>query len=211
MSGRVIGALVAVCLLAAVGQAQETDAERQARRESLRNGPKVQARQVSGKPEGTGTVQYDPGGPPDALLSNASATYLFGNLFNSQSGSPLNSGTITGLSWYQGALPSAVPVLAPFSASPIFAVLAVGTASTFNSINVSVAVPGSFFGGVAAPTGTAFASVGMRSASTNGQGFHGLQRDFYGGVILPMPTTNVMFRVSGNIIIPVELLEFEVD
>ncbi|MCZ6506625.1 MAG: hypothetical protein O7A04_01060, partial [Acidobacteria bacterium] len=82
--------------------------------------------------------------------------------------------------------------------------------STFNSLPVSVPVTGAFFGGLAAQAGL-FASVGMRSASTNGQGFHGRQRSFGGVVSNTLPGQNIMFRVSGDIIVPVELLEFEVE
>ena len=57
-----------------------------------------------------------------------------------------------------------------------------------------------------------FGSIGFDTLTVNGQGFHGIQRDFYtGGSGSPLTGRNMIIRVSGNMIIPVELLEFEVE
>ena len=78
--------------------------------------------------------------------------------------------------------------------------------------SLSVPVLGSFVGGAFAfSPNSSFGSLGLRSATTNAQGFHGIQRNFVGNVSNTLPCRNVMFRVSGNVIIPVELLEFEVE
>ncbi len=217
MSGRIVGALAAACLIAASGQAQHIT------RESIKDKPRVPARQVSGVPEGTGTVQYDPGAPADGFLIAQLPTDYFGNRFDTRNGSPLSfPGTLTRVSWYQATLgtlgPLAIGDLAPLGGPLSLQFTATGIVpNAFNSISVAWPVGGPFFVGMLArvyaggPPNGPFGSVGLRSASTNAQGFHGIQRSFNGAVSNTLPGQNVMVRVSGDIIIPVELLEFEVE
>ena len=85
--------------------------------------------------------------------------------------------------------------------------------SAFNSITVAVPVLSQFFvgfymnGDSAAPWG----SLGAATATTQGQGFHGHRRSAFGGDSTPLPAINAVVRVSGSIIIPVELLDFELE
>jgi len=212
MLGRIARVSIA-CLLTAGGiYAQPTDAERRARRDELRDGPRREVHKLSQVPDGTGTVRYDPGVPADAML-NAPTTYGFGNLFDTRSGSPLSfPGTVTFVSWYHGTLPTAAVFIFPPGGTTFGLAYSAGPAPplTFVGINVALSVPGAFVGGLFVYSGS-FASVGVRSATTNAQGFHGVQRLFNGGVSNTLPGQNVMIRVSGNVIIPVELLEFEVE
>jgi hypothetical protein len=173
--------------------------------------PRVPSHRPSLVPGGTGTIQYDPGPPADTLLSDT-ANLFFGNIFDTQSGNPLDfPGTLTQLSWYQGSLALAGVFLAPPGAPTSYFVFATGGApSAFNALTLSHVVNGSFFGGLGALQGL-FASVGARSATTNAQGFHGRQRNANGSVSNSLQGLNVMFRATGNVVIPVELLEFEVD
>lgn len=220
MNGRIASVLVAVGLMAASIQAQPTPQEVLKR---LKNEPPIPARHVSGKPEGLGTVQYDPGAPADAFLSGLTPSFLFGNRFDTRNGSPLSfPGTATGISWYQGAsgfFPTALALLyaLPLGAYSPASGVSVGSVSffAFNSVPVAWPVASSRFVGIraqASPGGAGyFGSVGMRSASYNSQGFHGIRRTFNGAVSNNLPGQNVMVRVTGDIIIPVELLEFEIE
>jgi len=173
--------------------------------------PRVPSHRPSLVPAGTGTVQYDPGAPADTLLSDTTNIF-FGNIFDTQSGNPLDfPGTLTQVSWYQGSLAlAAVLLAAPGGPSSYFVFATGGAPMTFNALTFSHVVNGSFFGGMGAIPGL-IASVGARSASYNAQGFHGRQRNANGAVSNSLQGLNVMFRATGNLVIPVELLEFEVD
>jgi hypothetical protein len=67
-----------------------------------------------------------------------------------------------------------------------------------------------FFAGFAVGNGS-FGNIGLRSATTNGQIFHGVQRGFSPASSVPLAGQNAMVRIAGNVVIPVELLEFEVE
>ena len=62
----------------------------------------------------------------------------------------------------------------------------------FNVAPVPSAVPtvgSQFFAGFAVGGGT-FANLGLRSATYNAQGFHGVQRSFAAGATSPLPGQN---------------------
>lgn len=67
--------------------------------------------------------------------------------------------------------------------------------------------------GLRSATGGGFSGVpvGGRSASYAGQGFHGVRRTPGGVPSVTLSGINAMVRASGNIVIPVELLEFEIE
>ncbi len=217
MSQRIVSVLAAVALVAGATLAQSPTVGDKA------NIGRVHARQVSGVPEGTGTVQYDPGAPADAFGIAPPSLCLFGNRFDTRNGSPLSfPGTATGISWYQGASPSpsldnaVALVAAPLGLPCPYVILDPPIVPfAFNSVAVSFPMPSTRFVGLIVPYYTGlpayFGSVGLRSATTNAQGFHGIQRSDNGGISNTLAGQNAMVRVSGNIIIPVELLEFEVE
>ncbi len=166
--------------------------------------------------EGTGVVQYDPGAPADSFHLNGPAYTegYYGNLFDTRNGVPLSPGTITGVSWYQGAETGYGYGLVDFG--PAGGTITTQLALTspvplaFNAITAAVAFPGTKWVGLALGF-DAFGSVGARSASTNSQAFHARQRNWYGDTSNSMPGQNIMLRVSGTLIVPVELMEFDVD
>jgi hypothetical protein len=217
MRARTATVFVAAFLTTAGGQAQHVT------KESLKDKPKVRAHQVSGQRQGVGTVQYDPGAPADAFGLAPYPLNYFGNRFDTSNGNPLSfPGTVTGVSWYQGLLgyygPIAIAIAGPPATSLSLTAVATSVApNAFNSVGVSWPFGGAFIAGLvnpASPAGGAggyFGSLGLRSASTNAQGFHGIQRNWSGAVSNALPGQNAMVRVSGNVVIPVELLEFEVE
>jgi hypothetical protein len=175
------------------------------------------ATRLKGGLEGTGVVQYDPGLPVDSFHKNG-PTFTggyYGNIFDTRNGVPLSPGTITGVSWYQGGLgnygtrglvdfgPPNGTITTQLSLTP-------PAPSTFNAIGAAVPANGPKFVGLALGF-DAFGSVGARSASTNGQGFHAVQRNWYGNTGTALPGENIMIRISGTIIVPVELMEFDVE
>ncbi len=201
-----IALLFAVCCSLTVGAADERPRNLdRSLNPTLRRGPL----------EGTGVVRYDPGAPADDFYRNGPSydAGYYGNVFATQNGQNLSSGTITGVSWYQGALGLYDDALVVFGR-------AYGTMSTgitvldpqpyaFNAVSVSVPFEIPKFVGLALGF-DAFGSVGGRSATTNGQGFHGRQRAWYNTNGNPVTGVNLMVRISGNMVIPVELIEFEV-
>jgi len=214
MTRRSALAFALVCSIAAVGHAQRP-------LDRNWNGPRKAVPRAAGAELGTGTVQYDPGAPADALLSGTGFNNnYFGNLFNTRNGSPLSPGTVTFLSWYQGVVGTAnlgLPVFGPATGGPT-AYVFVGSPApyAFNGVGVNWPAPGPFFAGMAEVTQQAccinIGNGGARSASYNGQGFHAQQRGFSGYASTVVLTgQNVMARATGSVIIPVELLEFEVD
>jgi hypothetical protein len=186
--------------------------------------PRVAARRVSGVPEGTGTVQYDPGSPADGFLIGPLPTDYFGNRFDTRNGSPLSfPGTVTQVSWYQGNLGNVGPgwgvvLAATVGAGLNHTVVATGLApNAFNAVGVSWTFADAFFAGLlnrvytgGDPQGP-FGSLGLRTETINAQGFHGVKRDIPGVVSTTLPGQNAMVRVSGNVVIPVELMEFGVE
>lgn len=200
------------------------------RAQRMANAERVRANRVSGTVEGTGTVRYDPGSPSFNATAPSNADFL-GNLFNSGNGQPLESGTVTRVSWYQGR-GCGITVCGKEGLSTSFASVAVFpnegspsghsgrfvTVSTFafNSVSLTAVVDPTFFVGLYVPStgpgeGGMWGSVGVASATTNGQGFHGHQRSFAGSDSTPLTNLNVVMRATGNIVIPVELLEFELE
>ncbi len=174
-------------------------------------------------PLGTGQVAYDPGAPADDFgvgptVGTVGVNY-FGNRFDTRNGQPLSAGTLSAVSFYQGAQGTygggttlALPVFGVPGGALTYQFVGPVQSFQFNAFAISPeAVPASFFAGLDLRGNGGFGSVGLRSASTAGQGFHGIQRDFYGATTSTLPGVNVMFRVSGTVVIPVELLEFEID
>jgi hypothetical protein len=200
--------VVAVLLIAGVAQAQRP----QNKVGEPHGGRKGSARPAGGAPLGVGAVVYDPGAPADFFLNGLGGnTAYVGNLFDTRNGLPLSPGSISQVSWFNGAAGSLtlVEIWVPGVGSGTQFSVTGGVSNTFNVLNTMYPMPSPRFVGMALRDAP-FNSLGMRSASTNGQGFHAVQRDF-GTVSNTLPGQNAMVRISGNIVIPVELTEFEVE
>ncbi len=167
---------------------------------------------------GTGTVQYDPPGPADILLA-ANLNWFVGNRFDTRNGNPLSSGVVTQIAAYWGPAPTAT--------YPVWGIKNVANTQIlhltyvpgqvplqFNTLNVSWAVPSVFLGGLRIGNGgfpSSAYSVGVRYSSYNSQGFHGLVFAQSTSATSQIASGNAMFRVSGDLVIPVELVEFELE
>ncbi len=167
-------------------------------------------------PQGTGVVAYDPGAPADTFYVGAGGVNnYFVNYFDTRVGNPLDPGTVYAASFYQGAVqaPTGVIVFGPGASGPLvsFTFGAPVAAYAFNAFSFpprNFTPP--FRMGVGVYPGL-FGSVGGRSASTQGMGFHGRQVGFSGVPSSALPGQNVMFRVAGSVwVVPVELMEFGV-
>lgn len=218
--GVVAAALVATLATAASPTPEEKRAMREA--DSNRSSP-LRAEQV--RPRNvTGTIQYDPGAPQDLFRGDSGGgSEVVVNRFNSNSGDPLKSADLTAVSFFPASGNSS-PSLSFFgtpnptgSASRLQGGSVTGVvASTFNVVNFTapIAVPNDFLAGLYVGTFNA-ASLGMRTASTNAQGFHAAQISFdtanNGDNFTPIAGQNAMFRASGDILVPVELMTFQVE
>jgi len=169
--------------------------------------------QAATAPEGTGTVAYDPGVPADSVVVLTGSVNLYGNLFNTRNSLPLSSGVVTRVSWYTGSVGGFAPVwfATPGGTATYLGCCSATSANAFNSAALALAVPSSFFLGLDVGGSGAFGSLGLRSATTNSQGFHGRQRYSGAGASNTLSGQNMMVRVSGDIVIPVELLDFNVE
>ncbi len=176
---------------------------------------------LDGPIEGVGVVQYDPGAPADSFLGQTGSIIDIGNRFNSRNGQPLSPGSISGLSFYVtgNTYGNALVDLWTVTTGGLafqFGSIGIGTvvngtfnAATFSPLNLGI----DFLAGLYLPSGGAGAGqIGLRSASTNNQGFHAMQISFSSpNVSTPIPGNNAMFRVTGSIVVPVELMEFDLD
>ena len=168
-----------------------------------------------------GTITYEPGAPADAFMSEPGGNNVISNRFNSALGGPLRPGNLTGVTFFPGIVngTAVVSIMGPPAggqATIIGVTYLLGIAgNTFNTVNVGpFAVGADFMAGeyVGAFGGTD--QIGLRNASINGQGFHAQQMNFVGTntatQVVPLPGQNVMFRATGNLLVPVELMDFKV-
>ena len=179
--------------------------------------------QKAAVPTGTGTVQYDPGAPADSFIGQLGASNSVGNRFSSRNGNPLSPGSISFISVYVdlnvggGGLFAFWGPPAGTGASYIAGAALSGLVNnTFNGFAVGpVPVGSDFMGALYLNTGQpSRGQIGMRSATTNGQGFHAMQISFNGGAganYASIADSNAMARVTGSVIVPVELMEFDVE
>ena len=163
-------------------------------------------------PDGTGIVVYDPGAPADALLGQQGPSVT------------VSPGSVYFLSFYMAnaTLGGGLAVMwgppTGGGGAPAIASFTVGTIPATGTNGVSftpVFVGSDFMAGIYVNSGQpSRGQVGLRSASTNGQGFHGMQISFGGGAganYASLAGQNAMVRAAGTIIVPVELMEFDVE
>ncbi len=166
-----------------------------------------------GGPEGVGTVQYDPPGAADTFIGAYGGWY--GNRFDTAFGLPLDTGSVNALAFYIGGADATFPFVGVFGpgSTTLFAPAISGIVPfTFNTVTVTGVggvAPG-FLAGVfvSSSFGSSADSVGGRTASTNGQGFHAT--GFVGGTGT-FAGTNAMVRVTGSVWVPVELQTFDIE
>ncbi len=183
----------------------------------------VEAHKGSRATQGIGVIQYDPGTPVGVRFADPPYAFV-GNNFDTQNGVPLSPGTVYAMSWYHGSASTkgspALMIVPSTAASPILMMFSNVQTYAINVASFSpISVVPPFFAGVGAPApqagrGKSFTQVGYATQSTNSQGFHGSQRTFSGGGgggRAPIPSQNLLVRATGNVAIPVELLEFEVE
>jgi hypothetical protein len=169
-----------------------------------------------------GTITYDPGAPADAFHSEPGGNDIIANRFNSALGGPLRPGNLTGVTFFPGLVQGTIAVVSVLGApvggnATIIGVtyLAGVVSNTFNTANVGpFAVPADFMAGQYVGGFGGTDEAGLRNASVNGQGFHAQQMNFVGTntatAVVPLPGQNVMFRATGNLLVPVELMDFKV-
>jgi hypothetical protein len=213
MSKRLILIVVALFVAAAVVVAQPN-------KRTGGHSKKVTA--SKGLPGVVGTVQYEPGAPAD-LFRSGSSNEIYANLFNSGNGTALQAGTVSAASFYPGNVTGVYAVISAFGAptggggAPGLAIYYVSGVApfTFNNISMNLGVGPTFVLGQYAGLFDGPDSAGMRNATYNGQGFHGAQLNFLSAGLATgftlLPEENAMIRASGDILIPVELMNFEVE
>jgi len=226
-------AIVLILVLTAVAFAASADKAERPSRPRLDTKPKITASPSKAKDASVlTTIIYDPGAPADAFRNTASAgsaLAIVGNQFSSRSGSALlQSGTITGFTFFPNNAGSTVVVsiLGPAAGGSgtqhiaSFQVYGVADA-TFNyaSLLTPLGVGSSFNVGMYLGYIAGYPSIGMRSASINSQGFHGIQANFLyissgnyaASGHTPLSGVNAMMRVSGDLLVPVELMNFTIE
>ena len=185
----------------------------------------AEARIVPAAPRLIGTVTYDTavnvGFHPDS--SNPAQNRVVGNRFDSALGGPLlMTGMVSFLTVFPANNgPQSVSLVAPpgtmGTAMVLDFVTAPLVAGQFNSVpfTPAVAVGPDFLGLFLGTFGTAHAAglLGMSDMATMGQGYHAVQGFYFAQMatmIEVVPNRNAMLRATGDILVPVELLDFEV-
>lgn len=211
----------AVCLVVVVGQSASLSSA-----ENSRPGKRPNAQTLQAKPgpgiQVVGTITYDTGVnagfPPDT------GAIIIGNRFNSALGGPLlmtgmvtmweifpqNSGAQSFTFWGPPSTMNTAMLLTPYFMANLMA-------NVFNQ--VTLPAPGvttgpdflvTFFGFFSnTPPGL----CGLDSNPVNGQGFHALQGNYVAPnmtMIAPIAGRNAMMRVTGDILTPVELMNFKI-
>jgi hypothetical protein len=214
-------ALVAVGLvLAGTGASSADSPERPGRASRM-----AEATIVPAAPQLFGTVTYDTGVNagfhPDSPM--AAMNRVVGNRFNSALGGPLlATGMVSLLTVFPAnngpqsvsiaTAPTtmATAMVLDFVTSPL-------VAGQFNAVPFAppVNVGPDFIGFFLGTFGTSHAAglLGMSDMATMGQGYHAVQGFYIGGMatmIEVVPSRNAMLRATGNILVPVELMDFTI-
>jgi hypothetical protein len=186
---------------------------------------RAEARIVPAAPQVVGTVTYDTatnvGFHPDT--PNAPKHRVVGNRFNSALGGPLLA---TGMVSFLTVFPAnngpqsasiALPPNASGTAMVLDFVTAPLVAGQFNQVPFvpPVTVGPDFLGMFLGTFGTFHAAglLGMSDMATMGQGYHAVQAFYIGQMVSTIevvPNRNAMLRATGNILMPVELMEFRI-
>jgi hypothetical protein len=185
----------------------------------------ARARIVPSAPQLIGTVTYDTavnvGFHPDS--PSAGQNRVVGNRFDSALGGPLlPTGMVSFLTVFPANNgPQTVSIALPPSSMATAMVLDFVTAplvaGAFNSVPFApaVTVGPDFLGLFLGTFGTAHGMglLGMSDMATMGQGYHAVQA-FYAAGMLNMievvPNRNAMLRATGDILVPVELMDFQI-
>ena len=202
-----------------------TKAERAAfRKQQKRVQVKARPLRPSDAPDLFGSVIYDPGAPADFFRTDTGAgNQIVGNVFNSAAGSPLlATGSITHFTVFPNVADGNVIIslLGPpagTTAAPVIGFTVSGIVSNyFNQIGVApLAIGSSFLVGQYVGTYLGPDSIGIRTATTNGQGYHAMQINYVSPAVATgfqtIPGQNAMVRLRGNLLVPVELMRFTVE
>lgn len=202
------------------------------------DGPEAQAPIAGAKPVDSrpaqptkgdvfGVVAYDTG-VTTGYTPNYVGSAIWGNLFDSDNGDPLVAGNLT---WVSACAGFPLPV----TASAVRVGLATGldpTANTFagtqqwnlgyvgpgcRTFTTSVPVGPSFIVGhynraiVSTMTFRYFGAQAWDSGSVPPQGDHGVVANVVAGTFNAIAGVNARVRVSGDILVPIELLDFAVE
>ena len=187
----------------------------------------LDVRVVPPTPDVVGTVTYDTsvnaGFHPDDP-NGANLNRCVGNRFNSALGGPLlNPGMVTMLTVFpanSGA--QSVSVAGPPNTMGTAAVLAFVAgnimANQFNAVTIApVSVTADFIGWFLGTFNQTQAAglLGMSDMQNAGQGYHAVQGFYVSGMgistmVVTVPNRNAMLRATGNILVPVELMEFKI-
>ena len=169
-------------------------------------------------PNVVGTVTYD--GFSDVLVILGGSGINIGNRFNSNLGGPLlMTGQVSALTFYPAATSGYLTLFGPPNTmgtasnkgSFQFTGGAPGTFITFNLPNI--AVGSDFLAGLwNGPAG--FGGVQLVPETVGGQGFHAFRINTNspgsGTGFAPIAGLNAIVRSTGNILVPVELMNFQV-
>jgi hypothetical protein len=184
------------------------------------------ARIVPPVPEIIGTITYDNGVNigfyPDSPM--AAQNRIVGNRFDSHLGEPL---LMTGMVSFVTVFPAnngpqsvsiALPPNTMNTAMVLDFVNAPLVAGAFNQVpfDPPITVGPDFLATFLGTFGTFHAAglLGMSDMATMGQGYHAVQAFYFAGMatmIEVVPNRNAMLRVTGDLLLPVELMDFKIE
>lgn len=195
-------------------------ADNSSRRGQIRS----EARVVPPEPQFIGTVTYDTGTNagfhPDGS-NGANLNRTVGNRFNSALGGPLlMTGMVTMLTAFPasngGQSVSIATTPTPGNTATVVAFVNANLmAGQFNAIGIAATVPPDFLGIFvgAFNTNNPAGLLGMSDMQNLNQGYHAFQAFYAAGaqtMIEVVPNRNAMIRATGDILVPVELMDFKI-
>ncbi|MEM9552790.1 MAG: hypothetical protein AAGC60_00905 [Acidobacteriota bacterium] len=183
------------------------------------------------RPKVAGTsIQYD-SGTVTGTYTATSLSRMVGNRFDTAAGAPVeNSGTITMVTFemvrndfYTGVFFTLLSDLVGATARRVTEVLVTGVGAGLHTYTLNSTMTdnqysnGTFLAGIFQFQVNSTA-VGVDTGTTLGQGFHGIEINdntamgggAFGTDFQTIGNRNVVFRVRGNVVTPVELMHFEV-
>jgi hypothetical protein len=188
------------------------------------NSKRVEARVVPDAPEVLGTITYDTatnaGFHPDVPAGSPNLNRTVGNRFNSALGGPLMmTGMVTMLTVFPasngiGSVSLAGPPVGGNAPVIVFANASL-MANQFNAVNIAGTVGPDFLGiFLGAFNGTnPLGLAGMSDMQNLGQGYHAFQAFYAAGsqtMFEVVPNRNAMLRATGDVLVPVELMDFKI-
>jgi len=241
MKTRVIASVAVVLVAVAMAWSQGPEQARQQPPWTLVASGKGRPVSLNPPAKSLGTIAYDTGGISGYTPNYVGRSLWGNLFDSNQGVNPLAPGTISSIFWCQGVpglspvrspylafvvvAPNVNPTAGTFAALQGIPYPAMTSNGCFSLTGLSINVGPAFIAGLSNATSLGsglYAGMAWDANTLGGQGFHGVRAGLAAGppwgfapitappISFPQPR-NAVVRVSGNIVVPIELLDFHVE